>query len=187
MASALAAFTASGNNSEPYNNCCPLPHTPFQVLYVDPDTATYDFTSDTPYPGLETFGSNHFSVDRGTIFFLPVINADDSGAFPMPYPTTHRAAIPYMFDQTFYGANFQVTIDGRTATVGSQYVAGPVTTATLPDGGGHHMITLGAFVRPLPPGTHTVSINGADSGMGLQVAYGLKFVSEADTYTVDVG
>jgi hypothetical protein len=117
-----------------------------------------------------------------------VINADDSPPFPSPYPSNHHDAVLYMFDhQYYYGPNFQVTIDGHATTVGSQYVAGPVTTSPLPDGGGTHIITLGAFVRPLTPGTHTVSISGAVSGDGVQAAYGYSFTSEADTYTVHVG
>jgi hypothetical protein len=189
MAGALASFTASGNNPD---GCCPLPRTPFQVLYVDPATATFNETADNP-PGLETFGSNTFpnvpgtTVHPGTIFYLPVINADDSGAFPGPYPSSHRDAAPYLFDQEFYGGSFQVTIDGRTTTVGGEYVAGPVTTVPLPDGGGTHMITLGAFVGPLTPGTHKVSITGGVSGTGFQAAYGLSFLTEADSYTIHVG
>jgi hypothetical protein len=190
MAGVLARFTASGNNADFYNGCCPLPDTPFQVLYVDPHTANGVLTSDG---GFATSGSNTFSnVRPGTIFFLPVINADDSPPFPAPYPSNHRDAIPYLFDQRFYGASFQVTIDGQTTSVGSEYVAGPVKTAPLPDTTppdfvpGTHMITLGAFVRPLTPGTHTVSISGGVFGDAEKPTYGVAYLTEAITYTVNV-
>ena len=62
----------------------------------------------------------------------------------------------------------------RAATVrppvGSEYVAGPVTTAPRPDGKGTHMITLGAFMEPLMPGKHIVSISGGVFGAGVQAA-----------------
>jgi hypothetical protein len=46
-------------------------------------------------------------------------------------------------------------------SIGAEYVAGPVDTDILPDGGGTHLILVGAFLTPLSKGTHTVTIRYA--------------------------
>jgi hypothetical protein len=51
--------------------------------------------------------------------------------------------------------------------LGAAYLAGPVTTAPLPDGGGTHILTVGAFLSPLSPGQYTVSISGGAFGAGI--------------------
>jgi hypothetical protein len=56
-----------------------------------------------------------------------------------------------------------ITVDNTTTTLGPDYVAGPVT-APLVDGSGTHMIILAAFLHPLSPGTHTVTIGGVVDG-----------------------
>jgi hypothetical protein len=179
MAGALAQFTASVNQPDLY------PDTPFQILYVDPATANGVPTIDG---GVADSGSNMFPhVRPGTPYFVPIINPDDSPPVLGTFPTSHEDAIPYVFGHDTYGASFQIIIDGRIMPIGSEYVAGPVTTAPLPDGGGTHMITLGAFVRPLTPGDHTVSITGGVFGDGLLTTYGIKYLTEDFTYKVHVG
>jgi hypothetical protein len=48
------------------------------------------------------------------------------------------------------------------------------------------MITVGAFLSPLSPGTHTVAIAGEFSGALFQQLTGLNFVQFEATYAVTV-
>ena len=178
MTGALAVFTASGNNPAFY------PDTPFQVLYVR-DGAFQ--VQPLPPDGLRFTGSSTFTVRPGTKFFVPMANANDSPPFPVPFPDTHEEAIPYFFGDAQYGARgWQISVDGKRKPIGSGYLAGPVTTPPLPDGGGTHMITLGAFLHPLRPGTHTVTVNGGFFGDALRDTYGFGFFVYEFTYTVIV-
>jgi hypothetical protein len=177
LSQATALFTTSGN-SPAY-----LPQTPFQILYTDPAKTTSTFEDG----GLVVQGSNSFVAKAGTQYYLPAQNFDDSPPVLGTFPTTHAQAIPYVFDPAQYGAHdYQAVIDGSTTALDASYVAGPVTTPPLLDGGGTHYITLGAFVKPLAPGTHTVTISGELSGAGLESTYGIAFLQESFTYTVTV-
>jgi hypothetical protein len=178
MTGALAVFTASGNNPAYY------PDTPFQILYVKDGAFQVEAL---PPDGLRITGSSTFTVQAGTTFFVPMANADDSPPFPAPYPRNHAEAIPYIFGDTQYGARgWEISVDGKRTPIGSRYLAGPVTTSPLPDGGGTHMITLGAFLHPLRPGTHTVTVNGGYFGDALRDTYGFGFFVYEFTYTVIV-
>src|SRR5262249_60269754 len=104
------------------------------------------------------------------------------------FPTTQQAVADYMFshDQNGFG-NLQIVVDGQATAIGPAYVGGLVTTQPLPDGGGTHIITVGAFLTPLAPGVHTVTISGGiGSGVAFQQATGLAFQQEVFTYTVTV-
>jgi hypothetical protein len=177
MTKELALFSTSGNNA------AFLPHTPFQVLYGDPATITF-----TPEgSGLVESGTNTFAVHPGTMSFVPVFNVDDSPPVIGSFPTSNAQAKQYFLDpQQVGGKDFTVTVDGSTTSLGASYVAGPVTTPPLGDGGGTHMITLGVFLTPLPPGHHTISISGGVFGAALQPAVGISFLRESFTYTVNV-
>ena len=161
MADAIALFSTSGNNTAYY------PKTPFQILYAG--------------------GSNTFTVRPGTSFFVPLFFVDDSPPVLGTWPTTHQEAVTYFFDSAQIGAQaLEITVDGQTTPIGSAYLAGPVTTAPLLDGGGTHFIEPGAFLHPLTPGTHTVFISGGLFGDLVTAALGGPF-TEAVTYTVTVG
>ncbi len=58
----------------------------------------------------------------------------------------------------------QVEDDGKVTNLDQTYLSSSVDTPGLPNGGSH-TILLGAFLTPLPKGTHTVtirvSVNGA--------------------------
>jgi hypothetical protein len=178
MTGALAVFTASGNNPAYY------PDTPFQILYVKDGAFQFE---ELPPDGLRITGSSTFTVETGTKFFVPMANANDSEPFPAPFPETREEAIPYIFGDAQYGARgWQISVDGKRTPIGSGYLAGPVTTPPLPDGGGTHMITLGAFLHPLSPGSHTVTINGGYFGDALLDTYGFGFFVYEFTYTVIV-
>jgi hypothetical protein len=177
MTSELALFTTSGNEAAYY------PKTPFQILYADAATSQVVPVGD----GFLALGSNSFAVRPGTAFFVPLWNADDSPPIVGTWPENHSDAIAYFFDPTQVGGKgFAITIDGRTTPIGAAYLAGPVTTPPLLDGGGTHIITLGAFLTPLPSGTHTVSISGGVFGSEIAKAYPFSFIEEDISYTVSV-
>jgi hypothetical protein len=131
--------------------------------------------------------TNQFTVAAGTPFYVPVAFSDDSPPVLGTFPTDPAMVANYVFAQDQVGLkNLQITVDGRATPIGSLYAAGPVQTPPLLDGGGDHIITVGAFVTPLRPGTHTVSVDGEFSGALYQQAYGLNFVQFHLTYTVTV-
>lgn len=178
ITSATALFTTSGNQPAYY------PATPFQILYADPATTQVVAVGD----GFLATASNRFTVRPGTEFFVPVWNADDSPPIVGTWPQTHHEAIPYFFAPSQVGGkDFAITIDGRRTALGPAYLAGPVTTPPLLDGGGTHFITLGAFLTPLPPGTHTVSLAGGVFGSEVESTYSFAFLQQDLTYTVRVG
>ena len=184
MAGAVALFTTSGNSAAYY------PHTPFQILYVDPSTAGSTFN--TQDSSLEVFGSLNITVRPGTLFYVPILNADDTSPVLPTWPVGHKEAVHYFFDPALYGARgVQISVDGRNARLGIEYLAGPVTTAPLLDGGtnpgGTHILTMAAFLRPLTPGRHTVSVSGGFHGAELLPTYGISSLTESFTYTVTVG
>jgi hypothetical protein len=90
------------------------------------------------------------------------------------------------------GQGFTIRIDSKTTSLGPAYVAGPVTTPPLldvPPGkpGETHMITLGAFLHPMTPGTHVVEIEGGYFGDAILQTYGIRFIALDFTYQVRVG
>jgi hypothetical protein len=110
---------------------------------------------------------------------------DDSPPFPFPsfgtiFPTTARAALDFFFNPDQMGAqNCVITVDCRSSAVGPEFLAGPVTTQPLPDGGGTHIIFLAVFLTPMSVGLHTVSISGQFEGVF--ACFGVD-----DTYVVKV-
>jgi hypothetical protein len=179
MAQLLGQFTTSNNDPTYY------PSTPFQVLFQDPAIAT-----STPIGGgVAIIGRNVFNVTPGTMFYVPVANADDSPPFIQPFPTAPgQTAVRYFFDPKFNGAkSFAITVDGETTELGPAYLAGPVTTPPLLDGGGTHIMTLGVFLGPLSKGIHTVALQGGFFGEPLQSLFGIKFLTFSFTYFVNVG
>ncbi len=70
--------------------------------------------------------------------------------------------------------------------MGLSYVAGPVTTPPLLDGGGTHTITIGGFLAPMTPGQHTVRISGGYFGETISDTYGIGFIALDFTYRVTV-
>ena len=177
MTAALAQFSTSGNSQASY------PTTPFQILYTAPNTGTL-----VPVDGgYEALNSNNFVVSAGTYFSVPLWNADDSPPIVGVWPATHHQAISYFFDPSQVGGrDFAITIDGHRTPIGPPYLAGPITTGPLQDGGGTHIITLGAFVRPLPVGSHTISIGGGVFGSDIPETYPFAFLEQDITYTVTV-
>jgi len=61
-----------------------------------------------------------------------------------------------------------------------------VTTPPLPDGGGTHMITLGAFLAPMSPGKHTIRIGRGLYGDLLSTTYDFNRLTSDFSYPVTV-
>ena len=61
-----------------------------------------------------------------------------------------------------------------------------MTTPPLLDGGGTHIITIGAFLAPMPPGEHVVRIRGGYFGRGIRDTYGIGFLTLDLSYRVVV-
>ena len=159
MADEMAYFATSGNDSRFY------PDTPFQILYVDPST-----------------GTNTFTVSTTTMFFVPLAFVDNSPPILGDFPTDPSQAGNYVFGhRELGGRHLQIVVDGRTTTLGRDYVAGPVDAPGLLDGGGSHFIQIGAFLAPLSQGTHTVKIKGVFDGDAIGGVYTVDI-----TYTVIV-
>jgi hypothetical protein len=189
-----ATFTASGNQT------VYLPKAPFQVLYTDSSLVASnpdDCTTFAPLCGLtvtdnaRTGFSNTFTVKAGTMFYVPVLNADDSPPVVGTFPTTSGEAKQYVFDPAQLGArDITIQVDSKPVKLGPEYVAGPATTEPLPDGGGTHFVTVGVFINPLTPGRHTVRIQGGYFGDAFRATYvplsGWSFLWESLTYSVQV-
>jgi PEP-CTERM motif len=148
---------ASGNPLTP-----PPPNVPFEVLVANT------------------------TVNAGTMLYLPVAYADDSGGAPPGFPTniTNQAADAAYLD-SFFLANYGVTafivqVDGLTTTLNDAYVSG-VATPPLLDGTppGTNYIVSAAFLTPLTLGDHTVSIGGIVDGAPVAfVTYNVLSVPE---------
>ena len=120
MTRILAPFTASGNNPAYFNN-----PTPFRILFVDPANFNAQIvcpvTPDTcSYVATDPLQLQHpINVKRGTTFFVPVDNADDSPPIVGHFPTSPTGGGAYLFDPAQVGARgFSITIDGERTTLG---------------------------------------------------------------------
>lgn len=182
----MARATARFNTS--FNNLLYYPNTPFQILYADFSTATTTpVDCDNGGSGLLQSGTNSFTVAPGTPFYVPFFNVTDSPPVLGTYPSDESEAVGYFFGPTQIGGrDFEIIVDGKSTPVGPEYLAGPVETAPLLDGGGTHIITLGVFLTPLSVGTHTVTIRGQVAGDLLLPTYGISCLKEDFTYVVEV-
>jgi len=113
LAVATAPFTISGNNPTFY------PHTPFQLLYVDPATEEILVVDG----GIVTTGSNRFTVPAGTAFYVPMLNVDNAPPVLGAFPTDAQEALPYFFDPDQLGAReVSITVDGAETQVSAPYL-----------------------------------------------------------------
>jgi|SRR5271166_1479200 len=185
MARLLGQFTTSGNKMKYY------PATPFQILYSMPPTPGGPPPTSIPCQnggsGVLDSGSNTFKVTPGTEFFVPLFGVDDSPPVLGTFPKDDEGAIPYFFGSNQYGGrDFGITVDCRTTWIGPGFLAGPVQTPPLLDGGGTHFIQLGAFLTPLSLGLHTITVQGQIDGAGVLPTYGISCLQEIFTYFVEV-
>jgi hypothetical protein len=165
MAGAMAYFSTSGNASTYY------PRTPFQILYLSPPSST----------------SNTFVVAPGTMLFVPAFYITDSPPIVGDYPNSASGARSYAFGRSQVGLDdVAITVDGRTTTLGREYIAGPVFRPHLLDGDGSRFIQLGVFLTPLTPGRHTIAVTATADGDALLALTGGEPVTFAFGYTVIV-
>lgn len=156
----LARITGVFNGASPWDGVPPTEGTPFEMLYARAN------------------GDKVFHVDPGTTLYVPVaysigdgIDVDDKAAVANLY-----------FSPEKYGADYiEIVVDGRVASlIRFGYPVG----AFLPlDGGGTlDYSTVAAFLSPLTPGTHKVTIRALFDGALL----GGGTFEYSDTYTVIV-
>jgi hypothetical protein len=148
--SEIAVATAVFNTGQMTGNPAtpPPPDVPFHILVADT------------------------TVKPGTMLYLPIFVADDSGGAPAGFPadiTDQDADADYLDSlvlNSFGVEAFIVQVDGKTTVLDDDYVSG-TTTAPLLDGtpAGTHYIVSAAFLTPLTPGKHTVSIGGIINGV----------------------
>jgi hypothetical protein len=163
MTLAIAKFQDTGNNLSFY------PNTPFQILFVQ------DFNT----------GTGTFTVRPGTFFFIPLFSFNDSPPIIGDFPTNSSQVREYIFGATQIGAeDIEIEVDGQVTDLGPSYLSSLINTPGLPNGGSH-TILLGAFLTPLPKGTHTVKIRETFAGDVIVAFFGTTLFFE-DVYTVIV-
>ena len=107
----------------------------------------------------------------GTTLYVPIFHLDDSGEDAGKLPadvTDQQAAADYLMDfvkDAFDVDAFIIVVDGKVTVLDDSNIHG-LNTAPLLDGppAGTKYIVAGAFLTPLTPGTHTVSIGGIIDG-----------------------
>jgi hypothetical protein len=139
MAAAVANFSISGNDPAFF------PDTPFQIIYRHP--------------------GNSFNVEPGSYFYIKFFFIDDSPPIAGDWPADQDEAAGYIFDPDQLGGHdLEIIVDGKSNSLDDPgYIGGPVLTPDSPDGS-EHMIQMGAFLSPLPPGVHHLTIQGVFDG-----------------------
>ena len=130
----------------------------FNVGSRTPDTLPQDFPFQILYTPLDS-ASNSFSVNPGTMLYVPLVFSDDNDRALWPYPdvTDPAAVSAYYFDKQQLGAEIvRVVVDGKATDLGPAYAVGAVTPG-LPSGGNNYTV-VAAFLSPLSSGVHTVKI-----------------------------
>lgn len=157
-AAAATAFFNSGSRAEDE-----LPKGfPFQILYL-PD-------------GAET---NTFRVKPGTFLYVPVVWDDTLANVSDP-----EAVQDHYVNQEKLGAEYlNIVVDGKRTTLDPEYAVGVETPGLRP----YKYTTVAAFVSPLSPGTHTVTIEGRLTGKLLENAFPDGVLEYVINYTVIVG
>jgi hypothetical protein len=145
----MAAATAVYNTGVVFGNPLtpPPPDVPFQILEGDA------------------------TVKPGTMLYLPIFFADDSGGAGPGFPSNindQDACADYLGDlvlDDFDVTAFIVQVDGKTKVLDDDYIVGTPTVPLL-DGtpAGTNYIVCAAFLSPLPPGKHTVAYGGIIDG-----------------------
>lgn len=106
-----------------------------------------------------------------TTLYLPIFVVDDSGTPDPAFPSNindHEDDADYLDAYVFAGFGveaFIVQVDGKTTVLDDDDIVG-TKTAPLLDGppAGTHYIVSAAFLTPLTPGNHVVSIGGVIKG-----------------------
>lgn len=172
VAATVSSFTMNGGDP------AAVPGIPFQVLGAD------DVNVELVGGGLLGTGERSFTVPAGTLYFVPLFILHDLPPEVGVFPRDASAAADYFFDPLVNGSrDCEIVVDGRSTPIGEDYVTGP---APVTGDESHHTVTLSAFLGALSPGTHTVVVRGGVFGQASAAAYGLAFMQQEFTYTVQV-
>jgi hypothetical protein len=153
IAKATAFFATRGPDQPNGRSKSNEPNVPFQILY--------DSNINEPH--------NTFSVEPGTMFYVPIFFVSDSppivGNFPSIVSDPQAVTKYLLDDRELGGEKIEVKVDGKTTSIieDPAYFVG-VETEPLADGGGTHYITAAVFLTPLTKGTHTVTIAARFTG-----------------------
>ena len=154
----------------------------------------------SPFQFLSSLSSSYV-VNSHTLLYVPVFSFDDSPAVtgcPLPgipgtpgcvgvFPANHNAALSYVFGaQKMGGHDMAITIDGAKTPLSQDYLAGPVSVSPKLDDGAANGLVIAAYVAPLAPGTHTVTISGVFDGPYIEITLGLSSLPFVQQYTVNV-
>jgi hypothetical protein len=175
MASETALFTFTENDPANY------PDTPIQVLYADLNTFEATEVDGCTHVTL----SNEFTTSVRTFYYVPILNNSDIPPLHGVFPTTAAESRAHFFGPNGFAGQYEVVVDGSATPVGPAFAVGPVA-APLESLGGSRVDTLGVFLAPLRPGTHTVVVRGTLTGPITQEAFGVECLSFEFTYTVHV-
>lgn len=182
LLSEMTALLGPGDSVGGHSLALAARHTAAYNVSLNPDL----YPPGLPYQVLNATPGRAFIVPAGTFFYAPIAYPDDSPPIIGAFPASASEAAAYFFGPGQLGGHdCFIEIDGARYTLGPDYLSGPIVTAPLPDGGGTHYLVLGAFVRPLARGEHTVRIGSAFDGLAVQQVFGgqLAFVA---TYSVTV-
>jgi hypothetical protein len=132
---------------------------PFQILWVGPDS-----------------NSNTFEVEPGTAFYVPIVW--DSAC---PDMTDPQAVQDCYFDPAYNGAEYlTIKVDDKLTLLDPEYAVGVQTPGLRP--GIDKYTVVAAFLTPLSPGTHWVTIAGRFAGAWIGGVFEFEI-----TYKVIVG
>jgi hypothetical protein len=146
------------------------------------------FSQDTPFEILRVGGSppNTFVTYAGTMFYVPLFSVDDSPPILGTFSKDRDDGADYFINAEQLGAkDWTIIVDGHSTPVGAEFFAGPASTAPLLDGGGIHMLILGALLTPLTIGEHNIRIQRESAGAAVIQAYAGPFTADI-TYSVTV-
>jgi hypothetical protein len=104
---------------------------------------------------------------------------------PAELSRLRKALLEYWYSQKEFGAVYtNVTVDGRTTSLGPDYLVGVKFGTALPDGAKQYM-TVAAVLSPLPKGEHTVEISSLATGDAIKAIFGGEWEASLE-YTVIV-
>jgi len=144
----------------------PPPELPFVMLYSTP--------------------TNTVTVDRATVLYVPVLQNDDAPPVIGDFPNVDNEAalIRYTFSGKELGVQYAtITVDGRQTSLSHEYVSG--ATVATPDGGKHYMV-IAAYLSPLKPGRHKITISALATGTALVAWCAFTgFCTDSYAFTID--
>jgi hypothetical protein len=182
LAAAAMPAMAGGGNVMP-SSASPKGYSLIEAAAATAVFNTGPLTATPPALPFYTLTGNA-TVKPGTSLYIPVFFADDSGMPVPPFPTDitdQEADADYLdglVSDAFGVEAFIIVVDGKITVLDDSYISG-TATAPLKDGppAGTNYIVSAAFLTPLTPGKHTVSIGGIIGGQPVVFATNTVTVS----------